>query len=63
MLANMTDRLNIHVLTVASNIQKTVKLYSKYSTQLRINIYVLVFHNRIKYKVLKHQIQIYQTHP
>jgi len=37
MLANITDRLIIHVLTVANNIEKTVKLYSKYSTQLGIN--------------------------
>ena len=48
MLANMTDRLIIHVFTVASNIEKTMKLYSKWSTRLRINIYVLVFHNSVK---------------
>ena len=48
MLANIIDRLIIHVLTVADNIEKIVKLYSKHSTQLRINIYVLVFHNRVK---------------
>lgn len=62
MLANITDRLIIHVLTVANNVENIVQLCSKHSTQLRINFYVLLFHDRIKYKVLKHQTQIYQTH-
>jgi hypothetical protein len=52
MVANITDRLIIHVPTVVNNIDKIVNLYSKYSSQLRINIYVLLFHNRITYKVL-----------
>jgi len=39
MLANMTDSLIIHVFIVANNIEKTVELYTKCSTQLGINIY------------------------